>query len=408
MSEQAPTRLVVALIGGSHLLNHAYFTLLPPIFGALDADLSITAGQSGLALGLVGFVVVALQLPYGYLSDRYSRSLVLACSLVVGTVGALLTAAATGYPSLLLASAVTGVGIAGHHPAHYPMLSAATDPEARGRVFSVHGFTGALGFALPFAVVGGAAAVGVGWRTAVAAIGALGAVYTALALVVLSRRVPRSVTHGPASTGDRPSLASLPRRLRAWARGLSRPILLLTLLWFLLSVANWGVQAYTAPLLTDGYGVDPGLANVLVSAMLVVGAVAILAGGVLADRYGARAVVLGGFVGLLALSALLASGVLPVLAAIAVTLVFATTVKVGRPALSKLGDSLSTRDDLGTNFGILTIGISGGGAVAPPIFGALTDAAGIAAVFWVLAALAVLAFGFTFVVLAAGDPTPSN
>lgn len=398
--------LVVSLVGGSHFVHHGYFMLLPPIFGALKTDLGITTSQAGLALGLVGAVVVALQLPYGYVSDTYSRSFVLVGSLAIGAVGAFLTATATSYPWLLVAAVVTGVGIAGHHPAHYPMLSAATDPSARGRAFSVHGFTGALGFAAPPAVVGAAAAAGYDWRLAIGAFALLGTAYTLGTIWVLTEHVPRSVTHAPGS-GDPVafSLRGLPRRLLAGLRSTvaSTAIVLLALLWFLVSMSVWGIQAYTAPLLTDGYGVGDGTANLVVSAMLVLGAIAILAGGWLTDRYGARTVVLGGLVVTAGIAGTLASGLLPVALALGTTLALATGVKATRPALSTLGDALSSRDDLGKNFGLLTIGISGGGAVAPPVFGALTEYASAKAVFWAVVAVCVAAFLFTFVVLAVGE-----
>ena len=409
-STDSTTALVVSLIGGSHFLNHAYFMLLPPIFGTLQSQLGISTAQSGLALGLVGFVVVALQLPFGYLSDAYSRRAVLALSLTTGAVGAALTATAQSYVWLLVASAVTGVGIAGHHPAHYPMLSAATVPSARGRAYSIHGFTGALGFAAPPAVVGvvSSTAIPGDWRAAIGLFAVVGALYAVGTLWLVVRRVPRSVTHAPGRERvreGRQPLRTLPRRVIAGLRATlsSTGIVLLTLLWLLVSMVVWGTQTYTAPLLIDGYGVAESTANLLVSAMLVVGAVAILAGGWLTDHYGARTTVLGGLVGVVVVAAALASAALPVTLALAVTLVFAATIKTTRPALSTLGDALSTRDDLGKNFGLLTIGISGGGAVAPPVFGALSETASIQAVFWVMAAIGVVAFLFTFVVVAVGE-----
>ena len=416
-STNSTSTLVVSLIGGSHFVNHAYFMLLPPVFGPLQSELGISTAQSGLALGLVGFVVVALQLPFGYLSDAYSRRAVLAISLTVGAVGAALTATAQSYPWLLAAATVTGVGIAGHHPAHYPMLSAATEPSARGRAYSIHGFTGALGFAAPPAVVGvvSSAAVPGDWRAAIALLAVLGGLYAIGCLWLVVTRLPRSVTHAPGSRSGAPRekrrpLRTLPRRALAGVRSTlsATAIVLLTLLWFLVSMVVWGIQAYTAPLLTDGYGVDASTANLLVSAMLVVGAVAILGGGWLTDRYGPRNTVLGGLAGVTVVAVVLASAVLPIVLALGVTLVFAATIKAARPALSTLGDALSTRDDLGKNFGLLTIGISGGGAVAPPVFGALSEATSIRTVFWAMAAIGVVAFAFTFVVLAIGDASVAH
>ncbi|MEF8882487.1 MAG: MFS transporter [Halapricum sp.] len=419
-SSDSTAALVISLIGGSHFVNHMYFMLLPPIFGALQADLGITTGQSGLALGVVGFVVVALQLPLGYLSDAHSRTLVLGISLTFGALGAALTAATQGFASLLVAAVVTGIGLGGHHPSHYPMLAAATDPDARGRAFSIHGFTGALGFAVPPAIVGaltwlsgpsGRVGPVADWRAAIGLIAVIGALYAAGCLWIVRRRIPSSVTTAPGTTTpDRPSMQSLPSRFVSGLVSIlsARAIVLLTVLWFLTSMANWGVQAYTQPLLTAGYGIPAGTANLLVSAMLTIGAVAILAGGWLSDRYGARAVILGGFGGLIAIAGALASGLLPIAAALGVTLLMASTIKAGRPALSKLGDRLSARDDLGKNFGLLTVGISGGGAVAPPVFGRLTDIGSIQIVFGSIAAIGVVAFLFTFVVLAVGDRSDTD
>ncbi|WP_324662772.1 MFS transporter [Haloarcula sediminis] len=195
------SRLVVGLVGGSHLVNHAYFMLLPPVFGPLRAELGLTDAQLGVALGTVGVVVTALQLPLGSLSDSRGRTPVLAISLIFGALGAVLTATAQSYAWLLGASVVTGVGIAGHHPAHYPLIGAATTADTRGRAYSVHGFTGALGFAAPPAVVAAAATVGLDWRLAIGAIAAVGAVYGAACLLAFDRYVDRDITH-PTSDAD--------------------------------------------------------------------------------------------------------------------------------------------------------------------------------------------------------------
>src|SRR6056297_1107420 len=261
--------------------------LLPPVLGPLRADLGLTDAQLGIALGTVGVVVTALQLPFGSVSDSRSRTAVLAISLMFGAVGAVLTATAQSYAWLLAASVVTGVGIAGHHPAHYPLIGAATTPDTRGRAYSVHGFTGALGFAAPPAIVAAAVTVGLDWRLAIGAIAALGAVYGAVCLLAFDRYVDRDITH-PASVGP-PDPAgrgaaedsSLAVRIRRELRSLlsSPPIVALTVLWFLTSAAGWGIKQYTATLLATGYGIPDATANFAVSAMLTVGAVLIFGGG---------------------------------------------------------------------------------------------------------------------------------
>ena len=401
------SRVVVALVGGSHVVNHSYFMLLPPIFGPLRTDLGLTDAQLGIALGAVGVAVSALQLPLGSISDRRGRTPVLAVSLTFGAIGALLTATAQSYAWLLVASVVTGIGIAGHHPAHYPLLGAATTPDTRGRAYSVHGFTGAVGFAVPPALVAAASTIGVDWRVAIGAIAAVGAVYGAIALLVFDKYVDETITHP--SGADQPA-ADVPLRERAASelRALfsSRAIVALTVLWFVTSMAGWGIKQYTAGLLSGGYGLPDATANFAVSAMLVTGAVLIFGGGWLTDRYSPAPVLVAGYVALVAVASALALEAVPVLAALGLVLVLSATVDASRPARATLADALSTDDAAGKNFGLLTIGISGGAAVAPPVLAAVVERAGIGAAFWAVAGFGVLAIGLTAVVLAvAGDGT---
>lgn len=396
----AESRLVVALVAGSHFVNHTYLMLLPPLFAALEASWGVSTAQLGLAVGVQGAVVTLLQLPFGTLADTRSRELVLAVSLVAGTAGAALTAVAPNYPALVAAQVVVGVGVAGHHPAHYPLLGAATQETERGRAFSVHGFAGSLGFAAPFAVAGAAFALGQSWRVAVGALVVVGAAYTVGCLALVRTRVSEAVRRPDAETRAAHSGTPVTERARETLRTLSSSpgILLLTGVGLMTSTAGWGIRTYASALLTDGYGLSEALANPLVSAMLVVGAVSILFGGVLADRYPPASVLLGGFAALAVLSAVLAAQLLPVAVAALLVLPFSATVTVSRPSRSKLADSLSARGDLGRSFALITVGISLGAVVGPPVFGYVEDVAGTGPVFFAVAAVGVVAAALTVVV----------
>ena len=75
MSRNAP--VVVALVSGSHVVNHAYLLLFAPAFPLLGAEFDVSVAALGLAVGLVSAVVTAGQLPLGYVSDTYSHAAVL-------------------------------------------------------------------------------------------------------------------------------------------------------------------------------------------------------------------------------------------------------------------------------------------------------------------------------------------
>ncbi|WP_049915854.1 MFS transporter [Haloferax mucosum] len=406
-------RRVVGLVAASHVVNHAYLVALAPVIGVVAADLGVSIAAVGLAIGVQGGVVTLLQLPFGYLSDSRSRTLVLALSLVCGTVGIVMTAVSPTYRWLLVSQAVLGVGIAGHHPAHYPLLATATAETNRGRAYSLHALGGALGFAVPYAIAAGIDTLGLDWRWTIATVSVLGAAVS-LVVVPLAVGLPATLRKPTADArpATRPSLSDVRRGAAALLS--SAGLMGLAFLSFLTSAAAWCIRTYSPQLLADGYNLHPSTANLLVSGMLVTGAGTILLGGALTDRIGPGRVALGGYAALAGLATLLASGSLPV-ALLVVVLPFSGTISVSRPARSTLADRLSTRDDLGKSFAVVTIGISLGGAVAPPAFGALIDAAGVRVAFSVVAALGVVSFGVTRWLLgrvdgSARDPvaTPSD
>lgn len=391
------TTVVVGLVSGSHFINHMYLVLLPPIFGILAADLDATLAELGLAVGIMSLFAAMFQLPFGYLSDNYSRPLTLGIGLGLTSAGALVLATAQDLAWLLVGQAVVGTGIAAHHPAHFPLLSEATAEDNRGKAFSVHGFAGNLGYAAsPALIVGVLALPGLDWRDAFVGVAVVGGLYGLLAMVTLGRLLGFGTV--PIAAGGTPDarLGELIRRGRAnlaveFRAAMGSPVILaLALLALVSATAAWGIRSFAVVLLTDGYALELGLANTTLTAMFVAGAVLILVGGILSDRISAEVTILVSY-GLLAVCvAVVAALLLPPLAAMAFVVAAGGALTMGTPARSKLADKLSASGDLGKNFAIITIGTTAGGAVAPPVFGAIIDASGVGAAFFVVAGLALL------------------
>lgn len=398
---------MVGLVTGSHFVNHAFILVLAPFVPTLAGAFDVSVAAVGLAIGVQQAVVVLLQLPLGYLSDTYSRRAVFATSLVVGTLGVALTALAGSYAWLVVAQAVLGVGVAAHHPAHYPLLGAVTGASARGRAYSAHAFGGEVGLAAPFAVAAAVTALGGGWRIAIGAVAVLGGLF-AVGALSLARRLDDEVAtpEGRASSAGRTSAAadagraSRPGRAVEAARTLvsSPGILALTALAFFTSAAAWCIRTYTPQLLTASYALSASDANLVAAGMLVTGAALILVGGLSTDRFGAGRVMIAGYALLATLPALLAAGA-PLLAGLALVVPLSGTISLSRPARSALADRLSARDDLGKNFALITVGISLGGAVAPPGFGWLVDAAGVSVAFYLVAVVGVVCLGLSLWIL---------
>lgn len=393
------TKLVVSLVSGSEFINHSYLVLLPPILGLLADEFEVSVALLGLAIGIRGATSTIFQLPFGYLSDRYTRTLGLGLSLGLGSIGALLTALAPSFAILAFSQVIIGIGVAGHHPSHFPLLSDAVSEDQRARAFSIRGFAGSLGFATPPAVIAIVLSLpGTTWRHAIGMLGVLGLVYGSVTLLLFHRYVSSDIKQPTPREQDDTDDSTLFERVIQELRSIAAmpAILALALLAAVTAVVMGGVRTYAVIHLTDGYGVSLGAANLTLTAMFVAGAITVLIGGVLADRIPAGTVMLAGYalVGIFLIG--IASLVIPPLVAIGLIIGVRGSLGAAGPARSKLIDKFAARTALGQSFAVMTVGLMLGSTVAPPVFGAMIEYLGLQATF-----LAIAATAFAALILAA-------
>lgn len=410
--------LVVALVSGSHFINHMYLVILPPILTVLTGSFAVGLGALGVAMGVQSLVNTACLLPYGYLSDTRSRTLVLAACLGLGTLGVAIVAAAPSFAWLVVGQAVVGLGVAGHHPVHFPLLSDATPESYRGRAFSVHGFAGSMGFAAAPAIITGVLAAGYSWRAALGLVAGVGAVYGLVTVLALWRFVDGSVTRpalvegnaaaaggaDDAGTGDTGAAERMHAALEGFRDRVaeltdSPAVVALAALALVSSTAAWGVTSYAAAFLENGYGVSQGVANLALTGMFVASAVMILVGGTLADVVAPGPVMVTSYALVTLVVGVLATGLLPALVAVGAVVLVGGVRSPSAPARSTLADRISARADLGQNFAAITVGIMLGSAVAPTVFGVVIERAGYRTAFALVAGIAALALGLTLWVL---------
>lgn len=386
------SRVVVGLISGSQFVNHVFLVLLPPILPILSRDLDVSIALLGLALGAQALVNTVFQLPYGYLADHYDRTLALGLSSLLGACGALITAIAPDFPMLVVGQVVLGIGVAGHHPSHYPLLTDVTPEDARGRAFAIYNFGGSLGFATPPVVITAIIAVpGLTWRHALGLLGAVGFVYGVVVTGLVAWRVDDTVTTpnvDPAATQG-----SVVERVRAELRALvAEPgILGLAVLALVSSTASWGLTSYTVVFLTDVYAVSLSVANITLTGLFVVGAGAILLGGYLTDRFGGGRVLIVSFLGFTVLVGLIAARLVPAMAAVGLFLLLGGIRSFAGPARDELTERLAAQGTVAKSFAVVTIGIMLGSTIAPPVFGYLIAWADVQTAFFAVAGVGVIA-----------------
>lgn len=387
-------KLVVGIVSGAEFVNHMFLVLLPPILGILTEDFRTTISVLGLAMGFQRFSTTIFQLPFGWVADTYGRVLSMGLAIWIGGAGVFVVALSPSIPVLFLGVALIGLGIAGHHPSHYPLISGAVPETVRARAFSMRGFTGALGFGTPPALITAVLTVpGLTWRHALALIGVLGVLYGVAAFLLL-RRITDDSVETEAYRED--TVESESRRTRIYAELtaiLSSPaVLAVAFLSFVWSLTSNGITSYTVVMLTDGYGLNLGTANLTFSIMFGAGAVMALVGGILTDRFSAGSVLLSTIAVVGVLLALFASLLLPAALVIPVAITIGGVRMAGGPSRSTLIDRFSDPEALGRSFAVMTIGLMLGGAVGPSVFGILIDNIGLQVAFLTMCGVALIAF----------------
>lgn len=249
----------------NYLIRMALSALLAPVIEELGLSYSL----AGLLSTAFFYAYMAMQVPAGFLGDRFGRRRMLLAGVLVGAAASVLTGLSGSLMTLFLARLLTGLG-QGCLFSNDRVIIAATTPRERMALGQGISFSGAgLGTTIGLALAG-ALGVVLPWRV----VFLLFALPPLLAAVLLWRRVPEP----PRAALARDPAWPFSRVLRTgdfWLLGLTGIVPVYA--QFLL--ATWG------PLFFSEVGVtDLGRSASLASLQGLVAPLGLFAAGLLADR----------------------------------------------------------------------------------------------------------------------------
>ena len=351
--------------GCADLCASALFALLP--FLVVERHYSYAAvGVFALTASIASAVLQPLA---GARGDAEEARWLLPVGLVLAGVGVGAVGMTTRYPLTLLAVVVCSIGVAAYHPegARWARYAAGSRVTANMSFFSVGG---GVGYALgPLLVAAVLAPLGL-HGTVIVAIVPFAA---ATAVVVAVRRFHEGTRQDERLPGPATPAAS------EW-----RPFALLLALFCIASGVTIGLITFLPLFLVEARNTSPGASNVMSSILLAAGAAGTLLGGIAAQQFGRRLVLLVPQLLLVPAIALLPS--LSYLAMIPLVILVGMAMSANLSlALVLAQEYLPVHMGLATG---LTIGLCGGaGGVIAAGLGLLGDVAGPASVLYVIAAL---------------------
>lgn len=375
---------VIGLIGGGHFLSHFYQLALAPLFPLIKQDLDVSNVELGAVMTAYAAATAVLQTPIGLLVDRIGARAVLIVGLFLNAGAFVGAGLFPSYWALVGFMVIAGIGNSVFHPADYAILSASVDKGRVGRAFSLHSFGGTSGFAAA-PVVMFALATMWDWRTALVIVGLIGLVL-AVGMTVFRGMIVDGFERG--ADGARKPRAPSP----GWRALTTRPMIVFFLFFVLLAAAGSGLNSFTVLALVEVYGVELSTANSTLTAFLVMIAIGVLIGGVIADKTDRHDLVLFLTYGIaIVCFFLVGAAFMPFWLVVAAFLVAGLVRGIVNPTRDMLVRQAAPAAAMGAAFGFVTTGFTVGQTFAPALYGWLMDIGSPAMVFWLAAGFMIAA-----------------
>ncbi len=230
---------------------------------AITEDLNLSASSTGILLSSFFAGYALMQLPGGWLADRFGARKVLIASVILWSIFTGLTGAAWSLVSMVIIRFLFGIGEGGFQPSSSKIISQIFPEEMRARAMSIMLSSGGI-IALIIPVLSVGLLTTIGWRTTFIAIGLVGIVIAAYYWYYI--KLPNDVekTNKQNKIVQRGSFKQL----------FKTPLMLnLFIAYFSLYAVNWGLATWIPTYLVNVRGLNlvslgwlqtiPGVAQLL-------------------------------------------------------------------------------------------------------------------------------------------------
>jgi MFS family permease len=372
-------RRVLGVTTGAHVLHDGYTDLIWVALPIWQAEFGLSYAAVGFLRTIFSGTMATLQIPASLLAERIGGRLVLAVGTALAGLCYCLAGIGDGFPWLLAALLLGGIGCATQHPIGSALVGRAFTGARSLTAFGTYNFSGDLGKVL-LPAAASALILFMPWRTAYGMLGLIGIVAAVLIFFVTPRFASEGLKVAPKQAVE------APRGAGRLGRGFHMMLLLGTV-----DAAARGGFFVLLPFLLIGKGADVSTAGFALVLTFVGGAAGKLALGWLGTWFGTipiicitKIITAAGMLAVLALPLELTMVMLPLLG---IALNGGTTVTYGSVP------DLVTPEQRTRAFSIFYTGTIGAGAVAPAVSGALGDLLGLRGALVVVTVLTLATIG---------------
>lgn len=261
-------------------LNYVDRGALPTAAHLIQADLHLTSSQLGVLLSAFFWTYATIQIPIGWLAERYGAHRVLAIGLAIWALATMLVGFAASFVLLLCLRLLLGIGESVGFPCTSKILATAVPNESLGTANGIIAFAYLMGPAVGI-YVGGLLIDGYGWRPTFVIFGIVSLLWLwPWSKVIAKQRDERAGTvRLTASAADLPSTWMIFKQRSLWGTGLGH---------FSSNYTFYFLLSWLPTYLVRERGFSTLEMSQLASSAYLLNALAAIAGGWAIDRYIAR------------------------------------------------------------------------------------------------------------------------
>lgn len=184
---RTPERRTMAVACGTHVLHDGYTDLLYVLLPLWQTQFGLDYAAVGLLRALYVGAMASAQLPAGMIAERIGGPLVLGLGTALAGIGYLTAGASVGFPMLMGALIIGGLGSSVQHPINAHLVARAFPGSRARQALAAYNFSGDLGkMAFPAATAWLLTLMH--WRAAATVIGTVGLV--AAVAILATRGLP--------------------------------------------------------------------------------------------------------------------------------------------------------------------------------------------------------------------------
>jgi FSR family fosmidomycin resistance protein-like MFS transporter len=371
-------RAVLAAACSIHFVHDGFSDILYVLLPIWASEFALTFAQVGIIRTAYSGGMAAFQIPAGLLAERWGERRLLAAGTAVTACGFIAAGMVGGFLSLLLVLLIAGLGSGVQHPLSSSLVSKAYETGPRRAALGTYNFSGDLGkVAVPAAVA--FAALVVGWRTAAAAYGVVGLVAAAAIFGILAR-LTTGMSEPAVDDRTKAPLAAQP----GWGIRDLKGFQALTAIGMIDNATRTGFLTFL-PFALIAKGSSVAGVGTALALLFAGGAVGKFACGLVAERLGViRTVVLTEAATALGILALIPS---PLPVALAILPLMGVALNGTSSVLYGTVADLVAADRRSRAYGLYYTVTIMSSALAPSVYGLLSDLAGVSTTLVVVSAL---------------------